>query len=334
MSLPQRAGQLFMVAASDTGPDAAATTAVRQYGVGSLILMGNSTLSVQGVASLTQQLQAAHAPGVGLFVATDQEGGQVQRLKGPGFGSIPSALTQSRQAPAQLTAFTAQWAAALRSAGVNLDLAPVADTVPAGTSNPPIGGLDRQYGSTPAATAQQVVAVLRGMQQAGVVPTVKHFPGLGRVGANTDFSGGVVDRVTIRGDAYLQPFMAAVQAGVPFVMVSTAVYQRIDPDRPAAFSPVVIGQMLRQDLGFQGVVISDDVGAAQQVAGLSPPQRALAFLGAGGDIVLTVDTSQIAGMTAAVVARAQADPAFAALVDAAALRVLRAKLRAGLLAGG
>jgi beta-N-acetylhexosaminidase len=157
------------------------------------------------------------------------------------------------------------------------------------------------------------------------VPTVKHFPGLGRVRANPDTSSGVTDHVTTRHDAYLRPFRAAVDAGVPFVMMSTAYYEHLDPRHPAAFSPFVVGTMLRGDLGFRGVVISDDLARAQQVAGFSPAGRALRFIGAGGDIVLAVDPEPVPAMYGAVLERARTSARFRAKVDAAVLRVLRAK---------
>jgi beta-N-acetylhexosaminidase len=114
-------------------------------------------------------------------------------------------------------------------------------------------------------------------------------------------------------------------------MVSTAIYTRIDPNGPAAFSPTIVTGMLRHDLGFHGVIISDDLGISKQVSGRSVGDRAVDFVAAGGDIVLTVDASQAPAMTAALLARAKRDPKFKAQVDAAALRVLQAKQARGLL---
>ena len=119
------------------------------------------------------------------------------------------------------------------------------------------------------------------MSASGVATTAKHFPGLGRVVGNTDFSAGVVDAVTTANDPYLGSFRAAIGAGVPFVMVALATYTRIDPAHLAAFSPLVIGGLLRGDLGFRGVVMSDDLGATAAVASMLPGQRALSFLLAG-----------------------------------------------------
>jgi beta-N-acetylhexosaminidase len=179
--------------------------------------------------------------------------------------------------------------------------------------------------------ARHGVAFLRGMAAGGVVPTVKHFPGLGRVRANTDTASGVTDRVTRRRDPYLAPFQAAVDAHVPFVMMSTAYYARLDPKHPAAFSPYVVGTMLRSDLGFRGVIISDDLGRARQVARWTPAQRALRFVAAGGDVVLTVDSAPLPAMYRAVLGRAHVNKAFRAKVNAAALRVLTAKQHRNLL---
>ena len=333
MNEAQRVGQLLMVGGEATGVDPDTVDAIVAHGVGSVILTGNSTLSTAATAAITARLQQ-RASGARLFMATDQEGGQVRRLRGPGFSAMPSALVQGVLAPATLQSEAKTWGGQLRAAGINLDLAPVADTVPsaaAAGNNPPIGQLDREFGYDPATVTSHVTAFALGLAAAGVDATVKHFPGLGRVTGNTDNSSGVTDRVTTREDPYLAPFASAIRAGVPFVMMSTAVYARIDPAGPAAFSSTIITGMLRGDLGFKGVIISDDVGIAGQVAGYSIADRAVDMIAAGGDMVLTVDPKQAGTMTGALLARAGSDPAFAAKVDAAALTVLAAKQALGLL---
>lgn len=332
MSERQRVGQLLMVDCPTTGVTSATTTAITSYAVGSVILDGTSYAGVQATRAVTDRLQALAPHRAGLFIATDQEGGLVQRLQGPGFTRIVSAVDQGGIAPGTLQGYAFGWGQQLRQAGVNVNLAPVLDTVPAGGGpNPPIGDLDRQYGSTPSAVSAHGLAVLRGMAAAGVDATVKHFPGLGRVSGNTDTTSRVTDTVTTRDDADLAPFRAAIAAGAPLVMMSTAIYARIDPGTPAAFSPTIVTGMLRGDLGYRGLIISDDLGAAAQVAGYSAGQRAVAFVRAGGDIVLTVDATQAAPMTAALLQQADTDAAFKRQVDAAALLVLRAKQVRGLL---
>jgi beta-N-acetylhexosaminidase len=256
----------------------------------------------------------------------------VQLLQGPGFSPIHSAVVQGGLAPATLRRDAQTWGDQLRQVGVNVNLAPVLDTVPAGFGpNPPIGDLEREYGHTPGRVAASGLAFARGMTDAGIDVTVKHFPGLGRVHGNTDLSSGVQDTVTTRDDAYLAPFQAAIRDHVPFVMMSTAVYTRLDPSRPAAFSRAIVTGLLRNRLGFGGLVISDDVGNARQVSGYSVGQRAVEFVAAGGDVVLTVNAGQAATMTAALLAKAQHSAAFRRQVDAAALLVLQAKQAAGLL---
>lgn len=335
MSEQERVGELLMVDCPSTGVAQATVNAIATNDVGSVILDNTNQLSVTQMAAITRSLQTQAANSgsrTKLLIATDQEGGEVQRLQGPGFSAIPSALDQGQIAPATLQADWTTWAKQLKAAGVNVDLGPVLDTVPPGFgSNPPIGDLDREYGHTPAVVSAHGVAVVAGLAAGGVDATVKHFPGLGRVRGNTDTTAGVTDTVTVRNDPYLAPYAAAVKAGAPLVMMSTAIYSKIDATEPAAFSKTIVTGILRGELGFKGVVISDDLGAAQQVASYTPGQRAVDFVAAGGDIVLTVDASQAPEMTAALLAKADADPSFKQLVDAAALRVLTAKANLGLL---
>jgi beta-N-acetylhexosaminidase len=332
MSERERVGQLLMVDCSTTEVSAATTTAITQYHVGSVILDGTSYAGLQETRAVTSQLQSFAPSGIGLFISTDQEGGLVQRLQGPGFTRIVSALQQGTIAPATLRGYAMGWGTQLRQAGVNVNLAPVLDTVPTGFGpNPPIGDLDREYGHTPAIVTAHGLAVARGMATAGVDTTVKHFPGLGRVSGNTDTTSGITDSVTTRHDPYLAPFGAAARAGVPFVMMSTAIYALIDPGTPAAFSHTIVTGMLRGDLGYRGLIVSDDLGGAKQVTGYSIGDRAVRFVAAGGDVVLTVDANQAGEMTAALLAKANSDPAFKKQVDAAALLVLQEKQARGLL---
>lgn len=335
LTLEQRVGQLLMVGVPATGPTTAALQQVGRYHVGGVILTGRSSAGVAATANQAARLQGQGSTpgnaGVPLLIAADQEGGAVQVLKGPGFSVIPSALVQGRSTTAALRAQARTWGNQLRSAGVRLNLAPVADTVPAGANNPPIGGFDRQYGSDPTSVATHSGVFAGGMEDAGLIPTVKHFPGLGRVTANTDTSTGVTDSVTTRTDAYLTPFRYSSRVGTPFVMMSTAIYSRIDGSQPAAFSPTVIGGMLRGDLGFGGVVISDDLGNARQVSGVAVGDRATRFVAAGGDLVLTVNPATLPAMYSALLARARSDAAFRARVDQSVQRILAAKQRLGLL---
>ena len=309
---------------------------VRGSHVGNVIYLGgwDGAGKVTRTSDHLQGLVSRSSTGnVGLLIAADQEGGEVHQLRGAGFTRPPSAKQQATMSSRALTRVATTWARELKAAGVNVNLAPVTDTVPAdiGRANGPIGRYGRQYGSDPQTVERASAAFLKGMLAGGIEGTVKHFPGLGRIRNNTDFnSTGITDDVTDRNDPFLQPFAAGVKAGAGLVMVGSAHYSKLDPKVPAMFSRPIVTDLLRGDLGYQGVVITDDVNAAA-VLGTPAPQRAVRFVDAGGDIVLTGRAATAPAMIAAVRAKAADDPAFAAKVDAAVQRVVTLKERMGLL---
>ncbi|MCU1475132.1 glycoside hydrolase family 3 N-terminal domain-containing protein [Amnibacterium sp.] len=330
MSVEQQAGTVLMTAGTvDELPGLAAL--VRDGAVGGVMIRGRSSAGVDAVAAAVRTVTTAADPSVPLLVATDEEGGEVQVLSGPGFGAIPSAVDQAGESPTALTAATERWGRALADAGVNLDLAPVADTPCTANlhDNPPVADLRRNYGTDPVAAARSVAAVVRGLAATGIGATVKHFPGLGCVSQNTDTDAHVVDDAITVDSARLAPFSAGMTAGARAVMVSSAIYDRIDGSRPALFSTIVIGGLLRGRLGFRGMVMSDDVGAAAALAAWTPGQRATRFVAAGGDLLLDIVPDHIPAERAALVAAAAADPAFATKLRAAAVQVVAARLGVG-----
>ncbi len=199
-----------MSAWTATSPGPELTAAERTYHFGSLLLnktaAGTAALAAQTAAM--QELAPADTGGVRFFIAANQEGGQIQQLTGPGFATMPSALEQGAWSLSTLRAAATGWGTDLRAAGVNLDLAPVMDVVPQGTaaSNAPIGALDREFGYDPVTNGEHGTAFIQGMAAAGVMTVAKHFPGLGRVAGNTDFTSNVVDNVTTANDPYLNSF--------------------------------------------------------------------------------------------------------------------------------
>jgi len=342
LTMTQGIGQLFMVGLrSGAGTAEAAQTndAIRTHHAGNVVLFGSdwsSAAAVQAAVAPLQGLARGANGGLGLLVSGNQEGGEqgsFQAFYGDGFALIPSALAQASGDPSQLQAQAQSWGAQLLATGINLNLAPVLDTVPAGTAstNDPIGRWDREYGFDPSVVTTYGVAFERGMHAAGIAVAIKHFPGLGRVTGNTDFtSEGIVDSVfSGAGDPYLQPYKAGIDAGADLVMVSLATYPQVDT-APAVFSSAIMHDLLRGDLGFQNPIISDDLGAAAAVAGRSPAQRALDFLRAGGDIVLTVQAGDIPDMTEAVLEAAQTDGSFATQLNQSIRRVLQLKTSLGL----
>jgi beta-N-acetylhexosaminidase len=323
--------QLFVVGVPLT--DLSTGDQLAAQGVGGIFLRGRSTAAAGDLAATAARW--ARLGGVRPWVSADQEGGRVQALSGPGFRPLPSAREQGQLPPAELAALADGVGADLAGAGVTLDLAPVADVVPAGTeaANAPIGYHDRQYGSTAAAVVAAADTVVDGLGRHGVTAALKHFPGLGRVGQDTDDSAGVTDTVTPSDGDQVAAFGALVRSPKhPFIMVSSATYTLIDASAPALFSPVVITDLLRSRLGFRGVVLTDDVGQTTALQAVPPADRAVRFLAAGGTLILTVRAGLLPEMIDAVLARSAADPAFGTTVDAAVRTALVAKARAGLLA--
>lgn len=326
-TLEEKVGQLVMVGLPVAGPFQPTFDMLHDRQIGGVFLHGRTQAGRQPVRNLVDAAVgfAAHDREP-LLVATDQEGGAVQVLRGPGFSDIPSALDQAELDPSDLQARSRKWGRELAAAGVNLNLAPVLDLVPPATasSNAPIGVFGRNYGYTAESVIAHGNAFARGQREAGVETSIKHFPGLGRVTGNTDTTAGVTDTVTGPDDPSVDVFDAGIESGTGLVMMSSAIYTRIDPDAPAVFSPKAVG--LVRELGFDGVIISDDLSAAAQVQGVPAGERAVRAVRAGVDLVLASAKPSVApAMVDALIKAAGDDPALAAQVDAAAARVVAAK---------
>lgn len=340
LSLEQRVGQLFMVGTDVTTATPDTLSAITDRHAGSIFLHGRTTAGTAPVAALVAQFTAlapasTAAPdgtgptgGVRLWVATDQEGGEVQVLRGSGFSDMPYAIRQADLPADQLQSQAAGWGAELAAAGVDMNLAPVADIVTSHATrfdNPPIGALGRQYGYDAPTVEAKAGAFAAGMRSAGILPVFKHFPGLGHVTANTDTTAHVVDTTVTADGPDVSVYGPLTSAGPSAAMVSTAIYQNIDPASPAVFSSTVVG-LLRNTVGFDGVIMSDDLSAAVAATQWAPADRAIMAISAGVDVVLvSADPTVYPAMYDAVLAKAQSDPAFAKLVDAAAARVVAAK---------
>jgi beta-N-acetylhexosaminidase len=324
------AGQVLMIGTSVDSPGELGDT-MRRYHLGGVFLHGRSTHTAgqlrPGIAALRR------ATTIPPLISLDQEGGNVQTLKGPDFPVLPSAQKLGSGSAATLRSTTADSARRLAGIGVTMNLAPVADTVPAplGERNPPIGYWHRQFGSDPARVAASIRVVVPASQDARVLTVLKHFPGLGRVTANTDTSPDAVDNMATGKDPYLQPFAAGIESGSAAVMMSSARYPKLDPSTIAAFSSPIVTGLLRQKLGFQGLIMSDDLGAAAALESVPVGQRAVRFVAAGGDMVLTIRPGDASPMASALIAKAGSDPAFRTRLSDAARRVLVTKERAGLL---
>lgn len=333
MTLAQRIGQLFMTQANATGAGTATMNVLRYWHVGNVYLSGRSAGGVNATAGVIRQMTATVSASTTaneyLLVATDQEGGYVQVLSGPGFSNIPTGQAQGTMSPASLKTNATNWGNQLRWAGLKMNLAPVLDTVTQQFApfNAPIGYYQREYGYTPAAVSAEGNAFLLGMKAGYIAPVAKHFPGLGRVSGNTDVSTNVTDTQTTVNDVNLLPFKTAIANKTRFIMVSSAYYKRIDsrPGKIGPFSTVIMNTMLRSNLGFKGVIISDDLCNAAQLSSWSWATRATNFINAGGSMLLCGNPNALPNMIGAVQKLAQSNPEFLAKVNAAALNVLTAK---------
>jgi len=336
MTTDQRIGQLIHLGLAGDRLGSTEINLIQADHIGSVWFVATSSVGVAGIQAVTSAVQAqvssASTANVRFFISANQEGGVIQAMQGPGFSRIPAAVVQGQSTPAVLQSQATVWGQELRAAGINFNFAPVMDVVPPGTDaqNQPIGALQREYGHDPATVGSHGVAFLTGMHQSGVAVSLKHFPGLGRVTGNTDFTTAT-DTMTTATDPYLQSFKDGIAANADFVMVALALYTRIDPNHLAAFSSIVMTQMLRNALGFGGVIISDDLGATAAVASIPPATRAIDFLSAGGDMIISKTAAPADAMVQAIRARVAADASFRQRVDDAALRVLKAKQAYGLL---
>lgn len=332
LSLDQRVGQVLMMGVPATGASSTDLYILTHNKIGNVFLKGRSYSGVTATKAVVTKINAtvslATTGGQKRFIATDQEGGYVQVLKGPGFSTMPTALHQGTWAPSTLKAAATTWGKQLHAAGLNVNLAPVADTVPSAAFAPynlPIGYWYREYGYTSWHVADEVAAFVSGMRAGGVAPVAKHFPGLGRVTKNTDTSTNVKDTITTRYSVYRRPFIRAMAYGTRWIMVSNAIYTQIDPYHVGPFSPTIMKTMLRHDLGFTGIVVSDDMCNAKQLSPWSYATRAKNFFNAGGTMMLCVNAAAIPTIHQALVSAAKASPSFRAKIDAAALEVLQTR---------
>ena len=266
-SLERMIGSMLMCGfrEAELEPDSPFYIAVASGRIGNVILFDRdlSTGGERNIRSpeqlrrLTTTLRAA-AKGP-LFIAVDQEGGQVRRLKPQkGFLDLPSAQRLGQGSIAETLDIAQQLGQELASLGINVDMAPVAD-VDSNPMNPVIGRLGRSFGSDPATVARYALAFGDGLAENGVIPVLKHFPGQGC--AKDDSHLGLTD-ISQCWDAAtdLFPYAEIFRAGWPgMVMLGHLFHARLDPELPATLSPMVVTGLLRQGLGWQGVVISDDL---------------------------------------------------------------------------
>jgi beta-N-acetylhexosaminidase len=315
LTLRQQVGQVLVIAFGGTSAPEYVSRAVRQGRAAGVILFGGNATSPAQVRALTGGLQ--RASGRGALIATDQEGGEFHTLP----WAAPHEGQPAQRDPAAAAAAARQAAHDLRAAGVNVTLTPVADVGRPGSA---LAG--RTFPGPAPAVAATVRAALRAYRAGGVAATAKHFPGLGAAGVNTD-NGAVAVRLTADD---VEPFKAAVAARAPLIMVSHALYANLDPARIASQSPTIMRGLLRQRLGYRGVIVADSMEARAVIARSSIEVATQRALSAGADLLLLTGDGSFRPVSRALLARARRDPAFRARLADAAARVLALKRSLGL----
>lgn len=327
----QLAGQLVLVGVKDgTVPKHSLIT---EHHVGGFFLLG-TWRSPDAVHQLVDRVtaDADDTDRIAPMLCVDQEGGQIRMLRGDAATMTPSAADLGAQGTDAVTEAYGSIGSDLADLGLNTALAPVADVVDPelGTANGPVGKIGRGFGTDPETVSRCVDAAVRALDEQGVGATLKHFPGLGRVRENTDFSSkDITDQATTTDDPFLDPFRAGIDAGARSIMLSSAVYTKIDPDHPAMFSHTVVTDLLRGKLGFDGLVMTDDVGAAKAVADVPVAERATRLLDAGGDMVITAEPGLAGQLVDAIEQWGGQDDEHRDRLRESAARVLRVKQQVG-----
>ena len=261
---------------------------VEEERVAGVILFRRNIRDAEQVAGLVAALRRDRPD---LLVSIDEEGGRVRRLSAD-FTTFPSmdlvGRTGSRELAAELGAAIAR---ELRAIGVNWDFAPVLD-VHTRAENPVIG--PRSLSPDPGTVASLGCAFLHALQEGRVAACAKHFPGHGDTDLDSHHALPTVERSAdgLR-DRELVPFRAAVEAGVATVMTAHVVYPALDPDRPATLSPRILGDLLRGELGFEGVIVTDDLEMRAVADDLAPEELGLVSLEAGADLLLACEKPEV-----------------------------------------
>ena len=280
-------GRLFMAGMPGPTLDGPTQALIRDQGLGGIILFSRNIEGPVQLAALCRDLQQAaiKSHGIPLFIAVDQEGGRVARLKPP-FTQFPgnTALGKAEDPVQAAVEFAQVTAREMALVGLNMDLAPVMD-VPGGTPERHL--MDRTFSDDPEVVARLGGHVVETLQKNHILAVAKHFPGLGRTTLDPHHHLPFIDADEAEMERiHLPPFQAAIAAGVSSVMSSHAIYSAIDPETPATLSSRVIHGILREKLGFDGLILTDDLEMGAIQKGWGVVKGAVSAFKAGCDILL------------------------------------------------
>jgi beta-N-acetylhexosaminidase len=286
-------GQMIMAGIAGKAADDDARYVVDELKIGNVILMGRNVESPQQVLALTQGLQslAATALGIPLLIATDQEGGRVQRLnQSAGFLPMPSpAAVGTSSQPETIRRFAYAVGQELLAVGIHVAFAPVLD-VDDNPDNPVVARLRRSFGSTPEQVSRAAIPFIAGLHDAGVLSGGKHFPGHGSTSkdSHVDLPTVTKDRAALAATE-LVPFRDAIAAGIDMVLTAHVTYPALDPsDASATLSNPILTGLLRRDLGFTGLIVTDGLEMDGITRDCTIGEAAVRAVEAGVDIVLCV----------------------------------------------
>jgi len=293
LSLDEKIGQMILAGVQGTTLDAQAKQMITDQKVGGIIFYANNVSTVPGTAKFVQSIKDANRSNpVPIFMSVDQEGGKVSRMPET-VESIPSNGKVGKTKDADLAQTMGKLLARqIQLVGFNVDFAPVLD-VNSNPNNPVIG--DRSFGSSASLVSQMGIAEMKGLRSEGIIPVVKHFPGHGDTSVDSHLDLPVVNK-TEKQLAQLEwiPFEAAVKEHVEAVMVAHILFPKLDPDHPASFSDVIIGQHLRGKFKYDGVVITDDLSMGAIAKNYKLNDAAVATVQAGSDILLVAHSYESA----------------------------------------
>ena len=289
MTIEEKVGQLIMVGFGGTQANEAIETHIRGRFVGGVVLFSRNIQSPEQTAALTNQLQRlteATTRQIPLFIGIDQEGGWVIRLR-EGATMLPGNMALGATDSTELAERAGEITAVeLAAVGVNLNFAPVVDV----NNNPQNPVIDRRsFGESPELVSRLGVAYIRGLQRNGVLATAKHFPGHGDTTVDSHFDLPTVNHDRERIHALeLRPFRAAIDADVAAIMTAHIIYPAFDADRPATLSPAILTDLLRKELGFDGLLITDDMEMKAIDDCYRSGEAAVMAVEAGADIVMVL----------------------------------------------
>lgn len=287
MTLAEKVGQLLVIGVKGTSFSRKMDNLVRNYHVGGVIVMGQNITTTPQMLELINAIKEANESNKNpLFLSVDEEGGRVSRLPA-GIAKLPTSAQIGKLNDESLSYRAGAYLAeVLNEFGYNMNFAPVLD-VNSNPKNPVIG--DRSFGSDSNQVAKIGIATMHGMMDNGIIPVVKHFPGHGDTIVDSHKALPKVETTMERLlSIELVPFQKAIDEGVDAVMVAHILFPVLDPNYPSSLSKAVITELLRKEMQFEGVIITDDLSMGAIANGYTIPEAAVQSFIAGSDLLLVV----------------------------------------------